>query len=197
VPPAPGERWSLTRRALDRLLRRFDEQPEAAAREYEFLRQRLITYFLLRGLDSPEQLADEAMDRVARRLDEGEAIEHVRAYFHGVALRIASESAKRQARERAAADGYRPFLVSEQAADALEARARCLDECLWRLPPESRALIQRYYQTGPQGQAEARRRLAEELLLSPTALKVRAFRIRAQLEECLAKCLAGRRPPRG
>jgi DNA-directed RNA polymerase specialized sigma24 family protein len=200
VPPAPGKRWSLTRRALDRLLRRLDEQPEAAAREYEFLRHRLITFFLLRGLDSPERLADEAMDRVARRLDEGEAIEHLRAYFHGVAQRIASESTKRQARERAAVDAYRPFLVADEPSEGIEARACCLDQCLWRLPPESRALIRSYYRTGPLPPAEGRKRLAAQLGLSHSGLKVRAFRIRAQLEECLAKCLAkgleGRRPPR-
>jgi len=175
------------------LLARLDEHPEAAAREYEFLRRRLITFFLLRGVDSPERLADEAMDRVARRIDEGERIEHVRAYFQGVAQRIASESTKRQAREGAAVDGYRPFLVTDQAAEEIEARAGCLERCLQCLPRESRALIRRYYEAGPLPRGESRKLLAEQQGLSYSGLKVRAYRIRVQLEECLLRCLEARK----
>jgi DNA-directed RNA polymerase specialized sigma24 family protein len=196
VPIAPGERWSLTHGALDRLLQRLDERPEAATREYEFLRRRLTTFFALRDLDSPERLADEAMDRVARRLEQGETIRHLRAYFHGVALRIASESTRRQARERAALDAHRPSLVTDEAAEEIEARARCLEHCLMCLPAESRALIQRYYQTSTSSSHESRTLLAQREGLSYSALKVRAYRIREQLEGCLRRCLDGRKDGR-
>jgi DNA-directed RNA polymerase specialized sigma24 family protein len=196
LPPASGERWSLTQQALDRLLQRLDQRPEAAAREYEFLRRRLITFFSLRSVDSPDRLADEAMDRVARRLEEGETIDNVRAYFHGVAQRIASESAKRQTRERAALDGYRPFLVTDEASEEIDARADCLERCLECLPRETRALIRSYYQNGPLPVREGRKLLAQEQGLSDSGLRVRAHRIRTQLEQCLVRCLEARKSGR-
>ena len=47
-----------------------------------------------------------------------------------------------------------------------------------------RSLVLRYYGEGKA--AEVRRRLASELTLSTTALRIRAHRIRMQLEACVA-----------
>ena len=189
------QRWSLSQAALDRLLQRLGRDPEAAAREYEFLRRRLTTFFTLRGVDSPESLADETIDRVARRMEEGEGIEHVRAYVHGVAHRVALEGGRRQARERqAVATHLRKVSDSESMESPAESRASCLDRCLGKLPRESRLLLQRYYHPGELSSRDNRHRLAQELGISQGALKVRVHRLRVQLHACLVECLESEGP---
>jgi DNA-directed RNA polymerase specialized sigma24 family protein len=99
----PDRRWSLTQPALDRLLHRLDGEPEAAARQYETLRRRLCAFFEVRGLLRSEDLAEETLDRVARRLEEGEDVKQLIAYVYGVARRVFREGVRRQAREQAGA----------------------------------------------------------------------------------------------
>jgi RNA polymerase sigma factor (sigma-70 family) len=195
MPLTSEQRWSLSQAALDRLLQRLGSDPEAAAREYEFLRRRLTTFFSLRQADSPESLADETIDRVARRIEEGEAIEHVRAYVHGVAHRVAMERGRQQAREREALETHaREFSATESMDAGAEARAACLDRCLSRLPREARLLLHGYYHPGQLSARESRQRLAQELGISLGALKVRAHRIRVQLHACLMECLESEEP---
>jgi DNA-directed RNA polymerase specialized sigma24 family protein len=105
---------------------------------------------------------------------------------------MATEFQRREVRERGALEAHRSSLVTAEASEEIEARAACLDHCLMGLPPESRALIERYYRTAPLPQGEARKLLAEQEGLTYSSLKVRAYRIRAQLEECLRLCLEGR-----
>jgi RNA polymerase sigma factor (sigma-70 family) len=182
-------RWSLTRPAFDRLLERLSAEPERAAREYDVVRHKMIGFFERRGADSSEALADETIDRVARRLDEGQVIEHLDAYFYGVANRVVFEWAKRRARERAA---EREFLPPESpsVAEVREAWMACLEGCLRRLPRDSRVLIVGYYR----GRTEERQRLAETLGITYTSLRARAYRVRIRLEECLRECLEARDP---
>jgi DNA-directed RNA polymerase specialized sigma24 family protein len=182
-------RWSLTRSAFDRLLLRLNAEPERAAREYDVVRYKLIGYFARRGVGPSEALADETIDRVARRLDEGHIIEHLDAYFYGVANRVMLESRKRRAREQAAT---RQFPSPEPAASSelREVHVACLERCLRRLPRDSRALIVGYYR----GRAEERQGLAETLGISYTNLRTRTRRLRIRIEECLRECLEARSP---
>ena len=83
----------LTREGLEALLAFLDPDRDRAGEKYQQIRQRLVKMFECRGLTPPEEPADETMDRVARRLAEGE---HVRAgepmaYFHGVARNVLRE----------------------------------------------------------------------------------------------------------
>jgi DNA-directed RNA polymerase specialized sigma24 family protein len=57
---------------------------------------------------------------------------------------------------------------------------RRLDEALESLEPAERMLVLRYYGHGKK--AEVRRSLADELRLSPTALRIRTHRLRQRLE---------------
>jgi DNA-directed RNA polymerase specialized sigma24 family protein len=184
-----SSRWSLTREALGRLLRRLGEEPEKAAREYEAIRRGLLVFFEMRGFANAEALADEAIDRVARRIEGGERVEHPRAYVYGVARKLALEAEKHRARERAAMEAHRALQVVEDAPEAVEARVVCLERCLQKLPPQSRALIVSYYQGSGGAHVEGRRLLAERLGISYTSLKTRAHRIRNALEPCLHECL--------
>ena len=61
----------LKQEEFDRLLCWLDPDPERAGLTYEKIRWRLVAILASRGCTSPEELADETIDRVARRVVEG------------------------------------------------------------------------------------------------------------------------------
>lgn len=182
-------RWSLGQPAFDRLLLRLGEGPEQAAREYEAIRQALLVFFDLRGVPDSAALADEAFDRVARRLEQGEHVERPRAYAYGVARNLVREVARQHARERALVEAHQPTVAVAATSDATEARVACLERCLARLPEQSRALIVAYYQDHEHAHGKRRKLLAQQLGITYASLKTRAHRIRSALEVCLHECL--------
>ena len=66
-----GTKWEFTATALERLLARLDADADRAAEAYEVLRQTLTRFFDWRGAHFPDECADEAINRLARRLDAG------------------------------------------------------------------------------------------------------------------------------
>src|SRR5262245_16995378 len=95
-------RWRLNPEALQGLLQRLGASPEAAAREYNLLRGKLADFFDWRGAALPEDLADETLDRVAQKLEEGRTVDNFTAFVYGVARNISLEAERRSNRERAA-----------------------------------------------------------------------------------------------
>jgi DNA-directed RNA polymerase specialized sigma24 family protein len=183
----------LTEAALGTLLNRLGPNREAACLEYEAIRLKLMHFFDRRGMPMSDALADETLDRVARRIDEGEAVEHPRAYCYGVARRVLLEREKRRAKEAAALSAAASFRRPEDPPEVIEARVSCLERCLQELPPESRDLIVRYYEGEGNVHLDSRHRLADTLSVTYATLKTRAYRIRTQLHECLLRCLENRR----
>lgn len=181
-------RWELTPEAFDRLLGRFSLDRDTAAQEYERVRRMLLNFFGWRGCESPGEEADETFDRVARKLAEGEPVEHIHRYIYGVARRVFSESAKRRERERTMLAQVRAVPV-RGSRRLNEDRSACLDACLPRLSPEDRMLLAEYYEGPGNVYQEGRRRLAERLGISYGALRVRAHRARVEIEGCLTTCL--------
>jgi DNA-directed RNA polymerase specialized sigma24 family protein len=77
---------------------------------------------------------------------------------------------------------------NKESKDEAERRARCLDDCLTALPPESRYLITQYYCCSGADLIERRHQLAKQLGLVREALANRAQRLRNKLEQCITKC---------
>jgi len=65
----------------------------------------------------------------------------------------------------------------------------CLNRCLLRLSPESIYLITRYHQGEETSDKVRRKELARALGIPLNALRIRAYRIRAELEKCVMDCL--------
>jgi len=63
--------WSLTQEAFDKLLARLADDRERAGEKYQELRGNLIRFFEFHGSAFPEDNADVAINRVARKIDEG------------------------------------------------------------------------------------------------------------------------------
>jgi DNA-directed RNA polymerase specialized sigma24 family protein len=183
-------RWSITRQALDRLLQRLGRDPEAAGRSYEALRLRLLDYFDWKGAHQPEAAADETLDRVARRLEEGETIERVEAFTYGVARLVLLEHLRRQMREQRASAAAALEAANQGEGDE-EARVACLTRCLQELPDEERSFIVAYYEGAGRLHLVGRKALAMRLGIGYQTLKSRAHRVRLRLEDCLRHCLDG------
>src|SRR5437660_11378605 len=86
---------TMTAAGLARLLARLDPEMEGAARAYEELRRALVKFFECRGARPSDECADEALDRLARRLAEDTRIIDVRKYAHGIARLVLLERHRR------------------------------------------------------------------------------------------------------
>jgi len=187
----------LTEQAFIRLLERLGDDEEQAAQKYEDLRHTLIRSFEWRGAPFPEEHADETLNRLARKLDEGVEIRNFSEYTYTVARLVWLEALKGDQKRREPLDELEHEPVARDTSHEIaekEARLNCLDDCLDALPAESRDLIMEYYVDEKRGRIDRRRNLAERLGLRRDALANRAQRLRDKLEQCVTQCL--RKKPR-
>jgi DNA-directed RNA polymerase specialized sigma24 family protein len=185
-----GSSFEVTKSSLGKLLARLDGDAAEAGRKYETLRLGLVRFFEWRGSLSPSEHADEVVDRLARKLEEGEEIRDLFGYASGVARFVFLEVVKEEARQRAALRELhaRP---PEPPPDE-DAPLRCLRRCLAALPREDGALVVRYYEHEKSAKIDRRKKLAESMGISISTLRMRMQRLRAKLEDCVAGCLGDR-----
>jgi DNA-directed RNA polymerase specialized sigma24 family protein len=179
----------LTAEAFATLLARLGPDAERAGAAYEALRRALIGFFTWRGAATPEECADDTLDRLAARLNAGALVEDVPRFTRGIARLVLLEHWRRpDARwapiEEATAAGH---LMAEAPGD--DALQECLNRCLDDLLPDRRELILKYYVAEGRTRLDNRRRLAQALGISETALRNRAQRLRDRLERCVTECL--------
>lgn len=175
--------WELSQESFDALLTWLDPDREQAALKYEKIRGGLIKIFTGRACAEPEDLADETINRVARKLKEIEkdfSGDRTR-YFFGVANKVHLEHLRRKI----------PQAMPQSPTDPnrIELEYNCLDLCIERLTKENRDLLLRYHGAEGQAETELRRALANDLGIAPNALRIRAHRIRVGLKECVEKCI--------
>jgi RNA polymerase sigma factor (sigma-70 family) len=179
--------WVLTQEAFDGFLGWLDTDREQAGRKYEEIRQKLIKIFICRGCTVADDLADETINRVARKVPEfrdtyvGDPVH----YFYGVAHNIHLEYLRKKREAELALVPPPP----PSRCDDTELEYECLEECMAKLPPEHRKLVLEYYQEEKRAKIEHRKRLAEQLGIDLNALRIRAYRIRAGLHDCIRECL--------
>ena len=182
----------LTSESLEKLLACLGEDRERAGEKYETLRLGLIRFFEWRGCLFPEDHADEVIDRVARKIIQGEEIHNIHSYITGVARFVFMEIVKEREKRQAALRELPSNPVREELPDE-DVRLECLRRCLQSFPPESSRLMMAYYQEDEQNKIKLRKKLAQELGVSPHALRMRLQRLRSKLEECTTDCLRGDR----
>ena len=174
---------ALRQEDFESLLRWLDSDPDRAGELYEKIRWRLIAILASRACRIPEELADETIDRVARRVADirDSYIGDKGIYFLGVMNNVHHEYLKRPA--------LRPVVESREDVETKERLHLCLERCLDKLAPHSRQMIERYYAQDKRSKIDLRRRIARELGISATSLRVRALRIREKLQTCIEQCL--------
>ena len=188
LTPSKSE-WKLTAEAFALLLARFDSDPESAGIKYESLRRKLVKFFDWRGAYFPEECADETFDRIARKLEQGEVIEEVVAYCHGVARLVLLEELKSSNHRRIDFEDLPPLVVNPPELPESNPQSDCFDHCLQELSPENRGLILAYYQDDRRNKIDNRLALAASYAIPLNALRSRAQRLRNKLEECVKDCL--------
>jgi DNA-directed RNA polymerase specialized sigma24 family protein len=189
------------RQGLDLLLGLLHSDRDAAGERYLLLRRRLVKFFGWRGTAAPDELADETMDRVCRRLAEGDrpTVGDPAHYVFGVARNVLREQWGRWRRAGEMPEASHEPLQDPQRAEnqaeldrRLERRLACLERCLQALDPSARELILRYYRHEKQAKIDDHGEMARGLGIGMAALRVRLHRIRGRLEPCVRDCLSGR-----
>jgi DNA-directed RNA polymerase specialized sigma24 family protein len=180
--------WELTAPALAKLLASLTPDPEQAGARYEAVRLTLVKFFDWQGAALAEDLADETLNRVARKLEEGETLRDVPTFCHGVARLVLLEYRRSSVQRQVDIEEITP-VAAPTATDEPDERRACLDGCLSELPVESRQLILSYYRDDRQQKIDARAALAAQLGIPLNALRSRAQRIRDRLEQCVKRCV--------
>ena len=173
----------LRQEDFDQLLDWLDADREQAGVIYERIRWRLVAILASRGCRTPEEVADETIDRVARRVvDIRDTYTGDKAnYFLGVMNNVHHEYLRRPSVPR--------VVQPEESIEMKEQTYMCLDQCLDKLAPYSRQLIEQYYTENKQAKIDLRKRIARELGIKATTLRLRALRIRETLQTCIEHCL--------
>ena len=175
-------KWELNQESFESLLRWLNSDREQAGKRYEEIRSRLIKIFSARGCAEPDLLADETINRVAKRVQEiSETYEGDPAlYFYGVANKIHMEQLRKQ----------KPIETPPVPdLDDYEDEYVCLEGCIGHLPARSRDLVLQYYEHEQQDKIAQHQRLAERLGIGLNALRIRAHRARLILRKCIVNCL--------
>ena len=188
-----------TQEAFRHFLQWLDDGVDSAGERYLEIHRRLAAYFDRKNCRTPEELADETLNRVAQKLEEkGSITELSPAHYCYVTAKFVFLEYLR-GRERAhssfaeianSADksGFARSSGAELQTPATERLYESLEHCLNQLPTRDRELILEYYQGELRAKIDRRSRLAARLGISLNALSIRACRIRDKLEACVRKC---------
>ena len=170
------------------------DNKEEAAEKYELLRMKLFSFFRWNGAETPEDLADQTIDRVLEQIANGAVIQKLYGYIFTTAEHLLHEAdAKKRKLKEAISEIYsRNEYSIEGSAEAeisFHQKSNCLETCLSRLSSAEASLILRYYQYAGSDKIKNRKKIAEESGIPLNALRIRACRIRLKLLGCMRKCL--------
>jgi RNA polymerase sigma factor (sigma-70 family) len=186
----------MTKQQFEELLAWLDPDDRGRAGEkYESIRRSLIKIFTWGGCVNAEEMADETVNRVSAKVEDLRPTYkgNPALYFYGVAKRLTKEcwrSTWSHVPLDEASDIAAPAPDEDEDEETLRREAECLRRCLNNLPPGDRELILAYYMKDKQAKIDHRKELARRLGILSNALRVKAYRIRAVLEDCIERCLA-------
>ena len=197
VPSAPAgaarQKWSLTQEAFDGLLAALGPDRDAAADRYLEIRRNLVRLFEWRGCPTPDDYADETINRCARKICEGEEIRDVKTYSIGIARMVVREMSRdRDCKVRSLDAAPEPWVPPSEPDQDGEQRVECLRRCLGHLSPETRDFILQYYHGDKGDKIKTRKGLMERMRLTQSTLRMRALRVRERLQLCAQNCMGQR-----
>ena len=184
--------WSLTPQSFDGLLALLGPDRDAAAARYLEIRRNLVRLFEWRGCSTPEEYADETINRCARKIGDGEVIRDPGTYCIGIARMLLLEMGRDRARQaRPLDEAPEPQVAPHEPESESDRRVDCLRSCLGQLSPDLRTLILSYYRGDKSAKIKNRDGLTRRLGISSGTLRMRALRVRASLQLCTQTCLQG------
>jgi DNA-directed RNA polymerase specialized sigma24 family protein len=188
----PGNKWALTAEGFDRFLSLLNSDRARAGQLYEEIRTRLLKFFEWRGCHVADELTDRTFNRVIGKLQAGEGILNAQSYCLGVARLVHFEYLREADRERQLIEES-PFVaasrnVEEEATEA--SRVAAFERCFAALLPDQRQHLLAYHTGDKQERIRNRKALAAQLGTPANTLRIRMFRLKTILEECIARALA-------
>jgi RNA polymerase sigma factor (sigma-70 family) len=171
---------------FESLLAWLSNDREVAGDLYEKIRQGLMRLFYFKGCRNAEDLADETINRVTKKLTTLDLSKEIKpiTIFYGFAKNIVLEEFKKEKREGLLDEN----IIATTQTDK-EVNFRCLDSCLLELTPSERDLVTRYYSRDKSEKYEQRRELAKEFGINIEIMYVKLHRIRKKLRTCIENCL--------
>lgn len=190
----------LTREEFAAFLAVLDDDRSRAAEKYEVLRRKLVKLFERQQCIHTEELADETIDRLVKKLG-SEQVRDISLFACGIARNICLEVRRKTHRLVSIQDYNQDGLPSgdidpEESIIAELGNARgleCLASCLESLPLDYHQLIIKYYQGEKQVRIKQRKDLAKKRGITIEALRSEANGVRDKLRSCVHKCLARKR----
>ncbi len=177
-----------TQENFDKLLLCLNPDRERAGEEYELLRLKLLEYFRARACSYAEEQADETLNRLAKKIAEGEDVRDVLRFCYGLARWVWMESLKKPEARRVSLDDLTvPPFVPPDSLLRKEQEA-CFQHCLQELAAGEREMILEYWDHGNRPHREARKEMAARLQFTLLALRIRICRIRDKLKICYSDC---------
>jgi len=184
------KKWSLSQEAFDGLLATLGPDRDSAATRYVDIRRNLVRFFEWRGATTPDEYADETINRCARKVGEGEQIRDLASYSIGIARMLVRESARERAKQALPLEEVpEPSIPPSEPGDSQEARLACLRQCLAQLSPKNRDLILSYYQDDKSQKIRHRKNLGRLFGIRSNTLRMRALRLRQKLQLCVKGCM--------
>jgi RNA polymerase sigma factor (sigma-70 family) len=177
--------------SFDEILAWLNPDCGLASEMYVQLRHDLARLFIWGRCADPEGMTDEVFDRVAKKVHlvrqsyQGDP----RLYFRAVANNLIKENFRKIKTHVSLDDVELAEQRSIETAEEKVVMEDCLQSCLRKLDGEKRALILAYYAKEKQAKIDYRHELAQQFGITMETLRVRAFRIRASIEECIENCL--------
>ena len=186
--------WEPTPSAFRRFLTWLDEGVDSGGEKYLEMRRRLMSYFDRKRCMSPDELADETLSRVVRRLDEEGTITDATParYCYIVAKFVFLEYLRSDAVHNRPVPDVEVPCTPDAEVERQQRRLDCLDHCLQQLTGDDRELILEYYRGEQRLKIEHRRNLAARVGITANALSIRACRLRGKLETCVSACSASK-----
>lgn len=186
--------WSLSESSFRSFLDWLDGGELSDGQRYLEMRDRLVRYFDRKNCLNPDELADETLNRAARRLEEEGKIETdaPAKYCYTVARFVFLEHLRSSDAKSVQLDSVNVGVDTtgdSEEAELKERMLKCLEKCTASLDELSRDIILRYYVGDQREKIDNRSALAKSLGVTANALAIRACRIRNKLEECVSKCL--------
>ena len=195
-PETPNDLSSSEMNPYSAFLSLLSKDSEVAEKQYFIIRTKLIRFFEKKWLMDSKELADETLFRAVLAISKkNETPQNIEAWCMGIARNVAYESFRRNSKVDS------QTVLANQAAPQPEdppdnTQDNCRRDCIMRLKPDDQRFIIAYYTCKTTNQSKGlpavracRRKLAEIMGISETAMRQRAHRIRETLDKCVNACL--------
>ena len=137
-------KWQLTQAAFDRLLAALSPNRDDAGEKYLLLKNNLVRFFEARGFSAAEDAADEVLNRLARKLENGETLENPNTYALGIARLVALELRKNPIFSATDEIPEIAAMPVDTEKEENEEKLKCLSKCLNELTTENKEIIVGY-----------------------------------------------------